>query len=248
MPLRQLYPPDEGEGDRQSRVDIVAVHGLNPYSKPDEQHAWNTWRKPAGPTGRLWLQDDLPKVAPRSRIFLYEYDSTLVYGVEKGRFFDKANDLLEALRAERKKDDKRPLIFIGHSLGGILIEQALVNAHNNLKYSAIQKSTTSLVFFGTPHAGGDDKLVALGSVATRIAKHIHLQPPNDIIETLKKGSLFTDVLTEHWRQQLESYKIVSFWEGIGDVNRAEEERHLRASRTQREHRSAERRSQRHLPL
>lgn len=76
---------------------------------------------------------------------------------------------------------------------------------------------TSLVFFGTPHAGGDDKLVALGSVATRIAKHIHLQPPNDIIETLKKGSLFTDVLTEHWRQQLESYKIVSFWEGIGDV-------------------------------
>lgn len=45
-----------------------------------------------------------------------------------------------------------------------------------------------------------------------------MQPPNDIIETLKKGSLFTDVLTEHWRQQLESYQIVSFWEGIGDVS------------------------------
>lgn len=43
---------------------IVAVHGLNPHSKPDEQHAWDTWRKPAGPAGRLWLRDDLPKVAP----------------------------------------------------------------------------------------------------------------------------------------------------------------------------------------
>ena len=79
------------------------MHGLNPRSRPDEQHAWDTWRKPAGPEGRLWLRDDLPKVAPRSRIFLYEYNSTLVYGGDKGRFIDKANDLLEALRAKRKK-------------------------------------------------------------------------------------------------------------------------------------------------
>ena len=118
-PLRQLYPPEESENDEQPRVEsvpsfarlslwltlcsIVAVHGLNPYSKSDEQHAWDTWRKPAGLTGRLWLRDDLPKVAPQSRIFLYEYNSTLLYGGDKGRFIDKANDLLEALRAERKK-------------------------------------------------------------------------------------------------------------------------------------------------
>lgn len=84
-------------------TSIVAVHGINPSSKPDEQHAWDTWRKPAGPTGRLWLRDGLPKFAPRSRIFLYEYNSSLVYGGDKGRFIDKANDLLEALRADRKK-------------------------------------------------------------------------------------------------------------------------------------------------
>ena len=75
-----------------------------------------------------------------------------------------------------------------------------------------------LVFFGTPHAGGDEGLVALGSAAARIARSIHMQPSSDIIETLKKGSLFTDILAEHWRQQLESYSIVSFWEGIGDVS------------------------------
>ena len=74
------------------------------------------------------------------------------------------------------------------------------------------------MFFGTPHAGGDDRLVALGSAAARIAQGLHLQASNDISETLKKGSLFTDVLAEHWRQQLESYQIVSFWEGIGDVS------------------------------
>ena len=78
--------------------------------------------------------------------------------------------------------------------------------------------STGLVFFGTPHAGGNNGLVALGSVAARIAQSIHLQPSSDIVETLKKGSLFTDVLAEHWRQQLESYLIISFWESIGDVS------------------------------
>lgn len=61
---------------------------------------------------------------------------------------------------DKSQDEKRPLIFVGHSLGGILIEQvwcvvlrarcalirslicqALVNAYANLKYSAIREST-----------------------------------------------------------------------------------------------------------
>ena len=76
---------------------------------------------------------------------------------------------------------------------------------------------TGLAFFGTPHEGGDEKLVALGTAAARIASALHLQPSNDLIETLKKGSLFSDLLAEQWRHHLESYQLVSFWEGIGDV-------------------------------
>jgi hypothetical protein len=79
---------------------IVAIHGL--YPTADAQNAWDTWRKPAGETGRLWLRDDLPKYTPRARIFLYEYDSKLVYKGKKAEFMDRANALLEALREERK--------------------------------------------------------------------------------------------------------------------------------------------------
>lgn len=97
------------------------------------------------------------------------------------------------------------------------ITQALVNAHNNAKYTPLRASTTGLVFFGTPHDGGNKTLVALGSAAARVASTLHLQASNDIIETLKSGSLFTDLLGEQWRHQLESYQLVSFWEGIGNV-------------------------------
>lgn len=38
------------------------------------------------------------------------------------------------------------------------------------------------------------------------------------IEGVKGSPLFVDVLQELWRQRLNLYKIVSFDEGIGDVD------------------------------
>ena len=79
------------------------MHGLNPRSVPEVDYAWETWRKPPAEKGRLWLRDDLPRYAPYARNFLYQYNFKLVYGGDKAQFIDKANDLLEALRMERKK-------------------------------------------------------------------------------------------------------------------------------------------------
>ena len=107
---------------------IIAVHGLNPRSMNDADHAWDTWRKPAGTQGRLWLRDDLPQ-------YLYEYNSTAVYGKDRSTFIDKANEFLEAIRTKREDAEDRPLLLLGHSLGGLLIKQALINAHNNPKYT-----------------------------------------------------------------------------------------------------------------
>lgn len=38
------------------------------------------------------------------------------------------------------------------------------------------------------------------------------------MEALKKGSLFSDSLQTQWRHQLDRYKIVTFYEGIGNVS------------------------------
>jgi len=73
------------------------------------------------------------------------------------------------------------------------------------------------MFFGSPHEGGDRTLVAHGSAAARVAAALHIQPPNDTIEALKHGTMFADLLAEQWRHQLESYQIISFWEGVGDI-------------------------------
>src|SRR6187402_1854453 len=168
---------------------IIAVHGLNPQSKNYRDHAWDTWRTPSGPQGRLWLRDDLPQHVPETRIFLYEYNSTAVYGRDRDTFVDKANELLEAIRIEREDLELRPILLLGHSLGGLLIKQALVNAHNNPKYTPIKDATTGF--------WGDWMLVGLGGVLAKIASSVGFQKGDDLLETLKKGNIFSDIMQEH---------------------------------------------------
>ncbi|KAK2616030.1 hypothetical protein N8I77_002749 [Diaporthe amygdali] len=130
------------------------VHGLNPRGKSVKNHAWDTWRKPDGASGKLWMRDDLPMSLPDARILLYEYDSRVFSG------------------------------------------------------------THGLVFFGTPHEGGNlkDAKVKLGFTAAKIAQSLGLEPNESIVQALKPGSLFSDFLKEAFRHQLENYNIVSFWE------------------------------------
>lgn len=197
---------------------IIAVHGLNPRSKSDADHAWDTWRTPAGPAGRLWLRDDLPEHVPDSRIFLYEYNATAVYGKDRDTFIGKANELLEAIRVERDEDDTRPILFLCHSMGGLLVKQALINAQNNPKYTSIKTTTSGLAFFATPHNGGDEKLVSLGKMASKIATTAGFQKGDDVLEVLKSGSMFSDIMHEQWRHQLDKYDLISFWGGLDNVS------------------------------
>ncbi|KAK7421105.1 hypothetical protein QQZ08_010109 [Neonectria magnoliae] len=187
---------------RLTYYSIIVVHGLNPRSKADETHAWDTWRTPPGPEGKLWLRDDLPKELPDARIFLYEYNSTAVYGNDRSTFIYKVNAFLEAIRTKRRKSPGRPLLLLGHSLGGLLIKQALINAHNNEKYHDIKAATQGL---------------AIGEIAAKIALSLGFQKGDNILDTLDKGSMFSDLMQEHWKQRLLEYPIVSFWGTLDNV-------------------------------
>jgi len=103
-------------------------------------------------------------------------------------------------------------------MGGLLVKQALINAHNNSKYTPIKAATSGLVFFATPHQGGDWKLVSLGKITSKIATTAGFQKGDDVLEVLKSGSMFSDIMNEHWRHQLLEYDIVSFWGGLDNVS------------------------------
>jgi hypothetical protein len=101
-----------------------------------------------------------------------------------------------------------------------LIKQALINAHNNEKYEDIKDATQGLAFFATPHDGGKQSLVNIGKIAAKIALELGFQKGDNILETLKSGSMFSDLMHEHWRHRLLEYPIVSFWGALDTVRKS----------------------------
>jgi hypothetical protein len=101
----------------------------------------------------------------------------------------------------------------------LLIKQALINAHINPKYKPVKDATTGLAFFATPHRGEDRMLVSIGGVVAKIATTVGFQKGDDVLETLKNGSIFSDIMQEHWRHQLLKYDIISFWGALDKVSR-----------------------------
>jgi hypothetical protein len=73
----------------------------------------------------FWPIDLISKDCPDSRILMFGYDSkiTKYFGgaTNQNGIFSHGKDLLFALYRERHSD--RPLVFVAHSLGGIIVKQ-----------------------------------------------------------------------------------------------------------------------------
>ncbi|KLO06641.1 hypothetical protein SCHPADRAFT_837804, partial [Schizopora paradoxa] len=94
---------------------IIALHGMN-------GHAFTTFEYREEDYSFMWLRDALPKRMPKARIMVYGYDANVVSDVSVGRIRTYAETFMQKLRLIRK-DTKRPLILIGHALGGLVIKQ-----------------------------------------------------------------------------------------------------------------------------
>jgi surfactin synthase thioesterase subunit len=69
----------------------------------------------------------LPAAIPNARIMRFGYSSRYI-GNEadepiKQELSTVAAGLLQALRSKREADPKRPLVFIGHCFGGLVIQK-----------------------------------------------------------------------------------------------------------------------------
>ncbi|KAJ5360988.1 Tetratricopeptide-like helical, partial [Penicillium brevicompactum] len=180
------------------KIDFVFVHGLNPSGRND--HPFQTWTHS---NGNFWPRDLLGQDFQYSRIFVYGYNSNITnpQTMSTASIKDHANTLLNLLDMERSPTmGSMPpkLIFVGHSLGGLVIKQALLNAKEDPKYSSIRNATSGL----------------LGKIAARVARFVSKgHASNDLLDCLEHNSLFTRQMTDRFRHQLEDYRVVSFIEG-----------------------------------
>jgi len=98
---------------------------------------------------------------PQARVFTFGYDTVVTKGfqpVNQGTIFTHSGNLLYDLVRERGNAPDRDLIFIAHSLGGIVTKEVLRRSHMSFdeQIKNISKCTIGVFFFGTPHRGSKD--------------------------------------------------------------------------------------------
>lgn len=186
-------------------VDIVAVHGLR-------GDAFATFTSKT--TGKLWLADFLPAEFPGARIYTYSYPAEILYSRDTSKLADYARGLLEGLAGERKSPgyERRPLIFICHSMGGIVVKKALNICVSEAKYYGdIRLSVQAIYFMATPHRGSD--IAKLASLASGIGDIFTLgSTRTDLLSSLRIGSEELGAIAREFRMQTSDMMFVSFIE------------------------------------
>ncbi|KAH7308494.1 ankyrin repeat-containing protein [Stachybotrys elegans] len=192
------------EDKNHVEVDIIAVPRLG-------SHALGSWKSPN--SDDVWLRDFLHEDVPNIRVLLYGYDTTLPGSLSKQSIKDLGGALLERLIAFRARDGTsyRPIIFIGHSLGGLLIKEALIQARrpSNEANSDLSKACFAMLFFGVPNLGlRNDQLKTL----------VRGQPNEALIRDLLvdgdfEASNFLKRLADQFSESCKGYyRVVSFFE------------------------------------
>ena len=142
MSKLHLLTPDIAE---KSIADIIFVHGLNGHYKD----TWNYKNLIA-----FYSEDEF---WANSSIAFW----SLSYDAKPSSWMgntmplsDRAINVLATFKGQGIGN--RPIIFIVHSLGGLLIKQMLRSARDMAKeYQNIVKKTVGIVFFATPHSGSN---------------------------------------------------------------------------------------------
>jgi hypothetical protein len=133
-----------------------------------------------------WPTDLLPVQCPQARIMVWGYDTMVTRGpgqaANKSGMFTHGQDLLYSLSRERTQ--RKPIIFIAHSLGGILVKEMLsyADASNEREFLEIVEDLSAVVFLGTPHRGSE--AARIGDVARRVASALGIDTSPAILDSL----------------------------------------------------------------
>ncbi|CAN9335257.1 unnamed protein product [Alternaria alternata] len=121
-------------------------------------------------------------------------------------------------------------MFIGHSLGGIVVKRALVNAQlNSTNYKDISESTKSIIFFGTPHQGTN--VTEWPQMLESISKVAGIKR-SKVLKELELWSDFLVELSQTFLEQSNKLLITSFYErqpynGMGEFQTVHRQLHMR---------------------
>ena len=171
-----------------------------------------------------WPRDLLPSDIPNARVLSFGYDTQVRHfsgaSPSHNTVRDFAGDFLIALESKRRDEPTRPLIFVVHSLGGIVVKEMLRRSggcrggQSHLR--DVFSSTVGMIFFGTPHGGTDPRGV-LHRTAESLARAVGFKANEQVLNSLLPSSERLRELRDEFSPLAheQGWKIHSFQEELG---------------------------------
>ena len=95
-------------------------------------------------------------------------------------------------------------------MGGLVVKQALIEARLNPRYCCIKASTYGLVFFATPHRGGNR--AGVGEFAANVCSALTGGARNSLLEQLQRNSILNELSTDQFSNQSIDYEVLTYIE------------------------------------
>lgn len=156
----------------QHHTDCIALSGLS-------SHPFGSWQ-PRGPDKTfMWIRDAIPAALPGVRTAIYGYDSKLT----ESRSFQSISDIARVMILHLKSGgwnlpSSKPLVFLAHSLGGLVLKEAIVQmADRDESVSSILRNVRGAIMFGVP---------SLGMEQSHLMAMVEGQPNEALVQDLSR--------------------------------------------------------------
>ncbi|KAK3342450.1 hypothetical protein B0H65DRAFT_509552 [Neurospora tetraspora] len=213
-----------GHGYNETKVDIIAVpcpgaEPLHPWTcDPVADSDFGSSEKPGTPKSMrlpyVWIQQGIRNKDPTIRVLVYKHR-----GLREGINIDMlAVDLLDhVVQIRQGVRPSRPLFFIAHSIGGLVVKRALLKAHEDSRYKDIKNNCHGVGFFATPHRGSS--YMSMRNLRESVRELLQLQRalPNSLMNQIKvntNNNPWLDKMHEQFVDIASELRIWSFYETI----------------------------------
>lgn len=195
-----------------TKLDVVAVTGLG-------GHALGSFRSQEGTS--VWLRDFGPEDVPQARFITYGYDTAVADSDSNQGVAELARTLLDGLAIFRRRtlSERRPLCFVCHSLGGVVLKEALVVAHiageaEHRRLHEVVLATSGLILLGVPNLG-----LRHEQLSTVVAGQPNEGFVRDLLtQTDGEASQYLNSLTKSFaricKEQQPPWRIISYYEKL----------------------------------
>ncbi|KAF8425285.1 WD40-repeat-containing domain protein [Tirmania nivea] len=189
-------------------LDIVFVHGLGGGSR-------KTWCYDRNPKifWPEWLRD-IPELS-HARISTFGYNADIIANTRttQANVESFAKELLHCLSIHGQRHEafgRVPIIFICHSMGGLVVKRACVKASGDgdKRMREISAKISGIIFLGTPHRGSS-QAKTLNNVVSLLGRG---GSGKAYLKDLTVNSALLQMLNDDFRHLATRINLFSFWE------------------------------------